>query len=60
VGDDHTIARTAILRYTTPISLAGLPAVTLPFPGGVGLQLVGPLNSDARLLALSTALADLG
>ena len=52
-------ARTAILRYTTPISLAGLPVVTLPFPGGVGLQLIGPLNSDAKLLALSTTLASL-
>ena len=56
-GDDHSAARTAILRYTTPISLAGLPVVTLPFPGGVGLQLIGPLNSDAKLLALSVALA---
>lgn len=52
-------ARTAVLRYTAPISLAGLPVVTLPFPGGVGLQLIGPLNSDAKLLALSIALADL-
>jgi len=57
VGEDHTAARTAILRYTTPISLAGLPVVTLPFPGGAGLQLIGPLNSDAKLLALSTTLA---
>ncbi len=56
---DHTFARIAILRYTTPISLAGLPAVTLPFAGGVGLQLIGPLNSDAKLLALSGAIADL-
>jgi Asp-tRNA(Asn)/Glu-tRNA(Gln) amidotransferase A subunit family amidase len=58
-GEDHTAARTAILRYTTPISLAGLPAVTLPFPGGAGLQLIGPLNSDAKLLALSAAFVDL-
>jgi aspartyl-tRNA(Asn)/glutamyl-tRNA(Gln) amidotransferase subunit A len=58
-GDDHTAARAAILRYTTPISLAGLPVVTLPLPRGVGLQLIGPLNSDAKLLALSTVLADL-
>jgi len=57
--DDHSAARTAILRYTTPISLAGLPAITLPFPGGVGLQLIGPLNSDAKLLALSSTLAPL-
>jgi len=56
---DHAAARAAVLRYTTPISLAGLPTVTLPFPGGVGLQLIGPLNSDAKLLALSIAIADL-
>jgi aspartyl-tRNA(Asn)/glutamyl-tRNA(Gln) amidotransferase subunit A len=60
VSEDHTAARTAILRYTTPISLAGLPAVTLPFPGGVGLQLIGPLNSDAKLLALSAGLVEPG
>jgi len=59
-GEDHLAARTAILRYTTPISLAGLPAVTLPFPGGVGLQLIGPLNSDAKLLALSAGLGEQG
>jgi aspartyl-tRNA(Asn)/glutamyl-tRNA(Gln) amidotransferase subunit A len=58
VSEDHTAARTAILRYTTPISLAGLPTVTLPFPGGVGLQLIGPLNSDAKLLALSAGLGN--
>ena len=58
-GADHTAARGAILRYTTPISLAGLPVVTLPFPGGAGLQLIGPHNSDATPLAVSTALAEL-
>ena len=58
VGDDHTAARTAILRYTTPISLAGVPAVTLPFPSGAGLQLIGPLNSDAKL-RLSVAISEI-
>jgi aspartyl-tRNA(Asn)/glutamyl-tRNA(Gln) amidotransferase subunit A len=60
-GADHTETRTRILRYTTPISLAGLPVVTLPmFRSGVpagGLQLLGPLGSDAELLALSAFLA---
>jgi aspartyl-tRNA(Asn)/glutamyl-tRNA(Gln) amidotransferase subunit A len=56
-GSDHAETRARILRYTTPISLAGLPVVTLPMlrsgsPAG-GLQLVGPLGSDAALLALS-------
>jgi Asp-tRNA(Asn)/Glu-tRNA(Gln) amidotransferase A subunit family amidase len=58
---DHTETRARILRYTTPISLAGLPVVTLPtlrsgIPAG-GFQLVGPLGSDAELLALSAFLS---
>jgi Asp-tRNA(Asn)/Glu-tRNA(Gln) amidotransferase A subunit family amidase len=52
---DQSEARTRILRYTTPISLCGLPAVTLPG----GMQLVAPMNEDATLLALSAALSDL-
>ena len=60
-GADHTQTRARILRYTSPISLAGLPVVTLPSadpqnPTG-GLQLVGPLGSDATLLALSASMA---
>ena len=51
--DDQTEARARILRYTTPISLCGLPVVTLPG----GMQLVGPMNEDATLLALSATLA---
>jgi aspartyl-tRNA(Asn)/glutamyl-tRNA(Gln) amidotransferase subunit A len=61
-GADQTDTRTRILRYTAPISLAGLPTVTLPVlhngnPAG-GFQLVAPLNADADLLALSTLLSD--
>jgi Asp-tRNA(Asn)/Glu-tRNA(Gln) amidotransferase A subunit family amidase len=61
-GADHTHTRSRILRYTSPISLAGLPVVTLPSsdpknPTG-GLQLVGPLGSDATLLALSASLSE--
>jgi Asp-tRNA(Asn)/Glu-tRNA(Gln) amidotransferase A subunit family amidase len=60
-GADHTSARTRILRYTAPISLAGLPVVTLPFlnsgvPAG-GVQLVGSMGSDAALLALGASLS---
>jgi Asp-tRNA(Asn)/Glu-tRNA(Gln) amidotransferase A subunit family amidase len=51
-----------MLRYTTPLSLAGLPVVTLPSfssqPPKGGLQLIGPLGSDAALLALSTSLSE--
>jgi aspartyl-tRNA(Asn)/glutamyl-tRNA(Gln) amidotransferase subunit A len=61
-GAGHAETRTRILRYTTPISLAGLPVVTLPTlrsgsPAG-GLQLVGHLGSDAVLLALSASLSE--
>jgi Asp-tRNA(Asn)/Glu-tRNA(Gln) amidotransferase A subunit family amidase len=58
-GADHTETRSRILRYTSPMSLAGLPVVTLPMmrdgrPAG-GIQLVGPMGSDAALLALSAS-----
>lgn len=52
-ADDHTQTRTRLLRYTAPISLCGLPVVTLPG----GMQLVAPMGHDAALLALSSALA---
>jgi aspartyl-tRNA(Asn)/glutamyl-tRNA(Gln) amidotransferase subunit A len=59
-GADHSATRSRILRYTSPISLAGLPVVTLPLRrDGVavgGVQLVGPMGSDASLLALSASL----
>jgi aspartyl-tRNA(Asn)/glutamyl-tRNA(Gln) amidotransferase subunit A len=54
-GADQTETRARILRYTSPISLTGLPTVALPGQSG-GLQLVAPLNTDATLLALSATL----
>lgn len=56
-GEDHSGSRIRILRYTTPVSLLGRPAVTLPSRRG-GPQLVGRLSGDAELLALSAALAE--
>jgi len=61
-GVDHAATRPRILRYTTPISLAGLPVVVLPMvrdgaPAG-GIQLIGPMGSDAGLLALSAWLSE--
>lgn len=60
-GADHSSVRPAILRYTTPASLAGLPAVVLG--GGIagvhfgaGVQLIGAHNQDARLLAYAAEL----
>jgi Asp-tRNA(Asn)/Glu-tRNA(Gln) amidotransferase A subunit family amidase len=55
-GADHTNSRPAILRYTTPISLAGAPVVTLPTATGAGVQLIAPRNADARLLAFAKAI----
>ena len=61
VGANHHATRSRILRYTTPISVAGLPVVTLPkfqngSPAG-GIQLVGRMGSDASLLAVSALLS---
>ena len=61
-GRDHTESRKAILRYTTPASLCGLPAVTLPGESigaalGTGVQLLAAPMQDAPLLAFAAALA---
>jgi aspartyl-tRNA(Asn)/glutamyl-tRNA(Gln) amidotransferase subunit A len=57
-GGDHAAARRAILRYTTPASLGGVPVVTLPGAGGAGVQLIAARGSDARLLAYAARLGD--
>jgi Asp-tRNA(Asn)/Glu-tRNA(Gln) amidotransferase A subunit family amidase len=59
-GANHSQTRQRLLRYTTPVSLAGMPAVTIPFsahgkPAG-GMQLVAAREDDARLLAISASL----
>jgi Asp-tRNA(Asn)/Glu-tRNA(Gln) amidotransferase A subunit family amidase len=56
-GADHSISRPKILRYTTPCSLAGTPAVVLAKPGG-GVQLIAARGSDARLLAFAASLGE--
>jgi Asp-tRNA(Asn)/Glu-tRNA(Gln) amidotransferase A subunit family amidase len=56
-GADHSISRPKILRYTTPASLAGTPAVVLAKPGG-GVQLIAARGSDARLLAFAASLGE--
>jgi Asp-tRNA(Asn)/Glu-tRNA(Gln) amidotransferase A subunit family amidase len=56
-GADHSQARQIILRYTTPMSLAGLPVVTLPF-GDSGIQLIAQRGQDAQLLAYSAYLGE--
>jgi len=58
-GAHHSRTRGRLLRYTVPVSLAGMPAVTIPFvedghPAG-GMQLVAACEDDARLLAVAAA-----
>jgi len=48
---------------TVPASLAGLPAISVPAGCSaeglpIGVQLVGPLKSDAKLLALAKSIGD--
>lgn len=56
--------RDAVLGQTAPFSLAGLPALSMPYAWAkelpLGLQLVGASGSDARLLALGMWLESLG
>ena len=54
-GADHSSTRKAILRYTSPISLAGMPAVAVPCESG-GVQLIAARGHDARLLAYAAKL----
>jgi Asp-tRNA(Asn)/Glu-tRNA(Gln) amidotransferase A subunit family amidase len=56
VGTDNSQARRRILRYTVPMSLAGMPVVTLPDSSGAGVQLVAARGADARLLAFAATL----
>jgi aspartyl-tRNA(Asn)/glutamyl-tRNA(Gln) amidotransferase subunit A len=59
-GADHAQTRGRILRYTTPLSLAGTPVVTIPFPEGAGMQLAAARGEDARLLAYAAELGEIG
>jgi aspartyl-tRNA(Asn)/glutamyl-tRNA(Gln) amidotransferase subunit A len=57
VHADHSPARNHLLRYTTPISLAGMPVVALPGNGG-GVQLIAVREADARLVAYAAFLGE--
>jgi Asp-tRNA(Asn)/Glu-tRNA(Gln) amidotransferase A subunit family amidase len=52
IGADHSQARSRILRYTTPFSLAGVPVVAIPCSTG-GMQLAAARESDESLLNLA-------
>ena len=52
--------REALSTYTAPINRIGVPALALPVVGterqGMSIQLVGPMWSEAELLAIGSAL----
>jgi len=51
-GADHSKTRSRLLRYTTPFSLAGVPAVAIPCSVG-GMQLAAGRDCDEALLQLA-------
>jgi aspartyl-tRNA(Asn)/glutamyl-tRNA(Gln) amidotransferase subunit A len=51
-GADHSQTRMRLLRYTTPFSLCGVPAVAIPCEHS-GVQLAAPLGADESLLAMA-------
>src|SRR5277367_1780475 len=57
-GADHSNTRRKMLRYTVPMSLAGVPVVTLPTGAGAGVQLIAARGADARLLAYAANLGE--
>ncbi len=52
LGADNSQARSRILRYTTPFSLAGVPVVNIPCSVG-GMQLAAARENDESLLELA-------
>lgn len=54
-GADHTQTRARFLRYSTPFSLAGVPAVAIPCSAG-GMQLAAARDSDEPLVDLAAQL----
>jgi Asp-tRNA(Asn)/Glu-tRNA(Gln) amidotransferase A subunit family amidase len=53
VRADHSQTRSRLLRYTSPFSLAGVPAVAIPCAHG-GMQLAAARDFDEPLLALAS------
>lgn len=54
-GADHRQTRPRLLRYTTPLSLAGAPAITIPCAPG-GMQLAAAREQDESLLQIAAQL----
>ncbi len=51
-GADHSQTRARLLRYSTPFSLSGTPAIAVPCVRG-GMQISSARESDESLLALA-------
>lgn len=51
-GADHSQTRARLLRYTTPLSLAGVPVLTIPCSSG-GVQLAAARGCDEALLQVA-------
>ena len=53
----------ALVRLTAPFNLTGLPALSVPFGAASGLpfgvQIVGPWNQEARVLAVGRLIEEL-
>ncbi len=54
-GADHSQTRSRLLRYTSPFSLAGVPAIAIPCAHG-GMQLAAAREADESLLQLAAQL----
>jgi len=58
LSDDRGLAR--IRGLTSPVNLAGLPALVLPVPAAgplpASIQLIGPPGGEERLLAAGAVL----
>ncbi|MFM8358055.1 MAG: amidase [Verrucomicrobiota bacterium] len=63
-GEDHAATRPRLLRLTAPVSLAGLPVLTIPWflpgDGPAGFQVIAPHGADTRLWALAEWLGGRG
>ena len=63
IGDEKETVRSALVRLNRPANLTGHPAISIPcgftrsgLP--IGLQLIGPNWSEARLLAIALVYED--
>jgi Asp-tRNA(Asn)/Glu-tRNA(Gln) amidotransferase A subunit family amidase len=56
-GADHSQTRARLLRYSTPFSLSGTPAIAVPCAAG-GMQVSSARETDESLLALAALIGE--